>query len=426
MLLATGSRVILYLLAFFPHFAIIPAASQSNAASIFNLPLNQNLNFTFALNIPDDSSDLYFHLSGPTDYSWVAVGTGSKMKDSLMIVLYCSADGTNVTVSPRFASGEDEPVYSSSLAVDILDGTGVFDNTMTVNARCSNCTSWATGSLDLQSTSQDWIFGLGPTGSLAAMLRSNSKTAGIEQHSKYGVFTMDMVHATGGSGGLPTSYTTSVGSALSGHVISDSNWPSIIHALCACGALILFNPTGVVFLRILPKSVRWHWINQTLSSALAILGIVIGFYLSTMFTKSQSYSSSHQVLGILILLAILAQWAMGGWHHLVYRRTQSPTRFGVVHRYFGYVVFFLAVINGGIGLTWSYASRSVVIGYSVTVAVIGIGVIAVFSWARWNSRSDPKNPFNESFRLIGHQSGDDSNSYEGQDAGRSLGHHFNN
>lgn len=77
-------------------FVAVSAASNSNAASIFNLPLNQNsANYTFALNIPDGSTDLYFHLSGPTDYSWIAVGTGERMKNSLMIVLYSNADGTS-------------------------------------------------------------------------------------------------------------------------------------------------------------------------------------------------------------------------------------------------------------------------------------------------------------------------------------------
>lgn len=175
--------------------------------SIFNLPLQSNTaNYTFALNIPDGSTDLYFHLAGPTAYSWIAVGTGSEMADSMMFVMYSNADGTSefvqsrkygacradkfpfadVTVSPRLSSGEQEPVYSPSIAVDLLDGTGINNGMITVNARCSNCTSWSTGSLDLQSTSQPWIFGLGPTGSVAAMLQSNSKSASIERHSEYG------------------------------------------------------------------------------------------------------------------------------------------------------------------------------------------------------------------------------------------------
>lgn len=88
------------LLGFSLHFAITFATSKSNASSVFNLPLKQNLNYTFALNIPDGSSDLYFHLSGPTDYSWVAVGTGSRMENSLMIVLYSSADGKSRSCLP--------------------------------------------------------------------------------------------------------------------------------------------------------------------------------------------------------------------------------------------------------------------------------------------------------------------------------------
>lgn len=201
---------------------------------------------------------------------------------------------------------------------------------------------------------------------------------------------MNMVQATGGSGGLPTSYTTSSGSALSDRVTNDSNWPSIIHALCTCGAIILLMPTGVVFLRVAPRIVRWHWVNQTLSGGIALVGIVIGFYLSTMFTKSQHYGSAHQILGILILLAILVQWGMGFWHHLVYRRTQSPTKFGPIHRYFGHVVFLLAIINGGIGLAWSYASRSVIIGYSIGVVVVCVGLIAVLSWSRVVSKRNQK------------------------------------
>jgi hypothetical protein len=85
------------------HF--VSAASTSNAASIFNLPVKSGSNYTFALNIPDGSTDLYFHLSGPTSYSWIAVGTGSKMQDSLMIVIYSNADGSSESPETPFYPG---------------------------------------------------------------------------------------------------------------------------------------------------------------------------------------------------------------------------------------------------------------------------------------------------------------------------------
>ena len=49
--------------------------------------------FAFALNVEDDSNDLYFRLSGPSHNSWAAVGTGSVMAGSMMFVVYTSSDG---------------------------------------------------------------------------------------------------------------------------------------------------------------------------------------------------------------------------------------------------------------------------------------------------------------------------------------------
>jgi hypothetical protein len=52
-------------------------------------------NFTFAINLAQDSQDLFFHLSGPTKFSWIAVGTGKEMTNSLMFVTYANSDGSS-------------------------------------------------------------------------------------------------------------------------------------------------------------------------------------------------------------------------------------------------------------------------------------------------------------------------------------------
>ncbi|KAL1962257.1 hypothetical protein VTN77DRAFT_9847 [Rasamsonia byssochlamydoides] len=387
------------------------AKADSVPASVFILPLDNNSgNYTFALNIPENSEDVYFHLSGPASYSWIAVGTGTEMKDSLMFIVYSNAQGDGVTVSPRLATGETEPVFSSSLDVTELPGTGLSDNTMTVNARCSNCQRWKTGSLDLNSTAQPWIYALGPHSGNSVTLKSDSKTASIERHSEYGRFSMDMVLATGGSGGLPTSFTTAVGSAEIGQPHHDSNWPSIIHALAICGAFVLLMPAGVIFLRVFPASVRWHWVNQSLASILAIVGGLIGIYLSTMFTKSESFDSTHQVIGLICVAAVFVQWGLGFWHHRLFKITRQPTKYGPIHRYFGQIIIVLAVVNGGIGLTWSYASTRVIVGYIIVVVVIGVPVIAAVAWKRWTSREAKPEPGLMSEGFPGqYQAGYDSN-----------------
>lgn len=90
------------------------------------------------------------------------MGIGSSMSGSLIFLIYSSADGKNVTVSPRLgrycyipppfcasrtiaaallipmalARGHQEPGFDSSIQLEVLDGTGVAGGIMTANFRC--------------------------------------------------------------------------------------------------------------------------------------------------------------------------------------------------------------------------------------------------------------------------------------------------
>lgn len=70
---------------------------QHDPISVFvTSPGSGSRSYVFALNFPSNSEDIYFHLSGPAAYSWVAVGTGSEMKDSLMFIAYLNSTGNGV------------------------------------------------------------------------------------------------------------------------------------------------------------------------------------------------------------------------------------------------------------------------------------------------------------------------------------------
>lgn len=75
-------------------FSIITFARGQDAVYIGHLSTSSGT-FTFALNIADPviSQDVYFHMSGPSGYSWIGVGTGTMMQDSLMFVVYSNAVG---------------------------------------------------------------------------------------------------------------------------------------------------------------------------------------------------------------------------------------------------------------------------------------------------------------------------------------------
>lgn len=197
-----------------------------------------------------------------------------------------------------------------------------------------------------------------------------------------------MTQATGGTDGASilstslASVTTSSGASSDGDQTNDSNWPSIIHAVALSVAFIIIMPLGAVVLRIIPASVRWHWVNQSLATILVAIGGVIGLWLSTMYNKSKNYNSAHQILGLICVIAVFLQWGLGFCHHRQYKRNQMPTRYGSVHVYLGRLILVLAIVVGIIGLTWSAVVTSIVIIYAVISGVILIVVLGLVFWKR--------------------------------------------
>lgn len=195
-----------------------------------------------------------------------------------------------------------------------------------------------------------------------------------------------MTHATGGAGALPTSLTNAIGSKATGSQSLTSKYTSIFHAVLATVPLVLLLPTGVIFLRFFPGSVRWHWVSQTVSSVISAIGMAVGIFLSTLFNKSKDFGSGHQIIGYIICAGVITQWSLGFWHHRLYKQKQRPTRYGFVHRNMGHLIFIFAIMNGGIGLSWSQAATPVIISYSVPVGVVALVHLSLVVWERWERR----------------------------------------
>ncbi len=206
------------------------------------------------------------------------------MKGALFLIIYSSASGTNVTLSPRTASGEVEPVYDPSIHVQALVGTGITNGTMTFLGRCTNCRSWSNGgAIDMLSDAQDCIYGLAPEGPMT----SDDPAAPLNYHTNYGSFTMNLKQATSSTAsppllGMPGSMPSS-GSAL----VSDKstqNWTAIVHAVIMVGCFIGLLPLGVIFLRVMDK-VRWHAVNQALAAVGIVIGAGVGIYDSVRYNR---------------------------------------------------------------------------------------------------------------------------------------------
>jgi hypothetical protein len=93
------------------------------------------------LNIPQRTAssgngDIFFQISAPSNYEWAALGQGNGMVGANIFVIYTSAGGTNVTLSPRLATGYRTPAFNGDAQVALLEGSGVTDGKMVANVRC--------------------------------------------------------------------------------------------------------------------------------------------------------------------------------------------------------------------------------------------------------------------------------------------------
>jgi hypothetical protein len=89
------------------HIIATTALAQTTSTPVSRYCSTSNGDVCGSINVPDSGSDLFFQVKGSTDPGWVAVGVGSGMAGALIFVIYPSADGKNVTVSPRLGTYVD-------------------------------------------------------------------------------------------------------------------------------------------------------------------------------------------------------------------------------------------------------------------------------------------------------------------------------
>jgi len=105
-----------------------------------------NSDVCYKLNIPENTAssgngDIFFQISAPSSYNWVALGQGQRMAGANIFVVYTSAGGNNVTLSPRLATGYTPPSFNGDAEVTLLEGSGVSDGKMVANVRCKSLTT---------------------------------------------------------------------------------------------------------------------------------------------------------------------------------------------------------------------------------------------------------------------------------------------
>lgn len=75
-------------------------------------------------------------------------------------------------------------------------------------------------------------------------------------------------------------------------------------------------------------------------------------------SQSKNFDSAHQVIGLIIVAALVIQLGLGLVHHSMYARSKKPTPFGRIHFFLGPFIILLGIINGGVGINFAGKDRN--------------------------------------------------------------------
>ncbi|KAI9786139.1 MAG: hypothetical protein M1839_007549 [Geoglossum umbratile] len=445
----------------------LAAASSLTRAQLSSYCPSSSNGICYAVNVPSSTSssgsgDIFFQIKGPSNVQWIALGEGSGMSGANIFVVYSSASGTNVTLSPRLGSGHVEPTFNGNAQVTLLEGSGISGGQMVANVKCSSCSSWNGGRLDVSSSSSSWIWAV----KSGSAIKSDNNKVKISQHDNSGTFSFDLTKATGGNSDNPfvgssTPDPSATGSAASpsstsgrwgpfggwgggpfggngnnnpnsGNSGSNGNsdgssgssgssaalskttqkLQSIRTAHCVLMSLtfLVLLPIGAILMRVLsfPSLVYIHAIAQLFSLTLALAGFALGVWYVR--NTGQPFSSQpHYIFGTTIIGMLLLQPFFGFAHHAMFRQYGRKTFMTHIHVWWGRLILLLAVANGALGLKLGKSIRggmeAATITYSVIAAVIGtlyISVLLFFAWRK--SRTEEEKYERRTERRLGSMS----------------------
>ncbi|MCJ1472585.1 hypothetical protein MMC13_001234 [Lambiella insularis] len=387
-------------------------ASTAIAQTVKNCP---QTGVCYSVNVPavsasSGSGDIYIQITAPSSMQWVGLGQGGRMAGSNILIIYSDSHGQNVTLAPRLGTGNFEPEYNSAAHFSLLEGSGISNNIMTANVRCSSCSSWNGGSMSFTDSASSWIWAV-KNG--AAIASDSASLTDLSQHDAANSFNFDLTKATGGnslnpfisrasSNGVTTSgsassaatgTSSSSGSSSNGSGCDSGNGSeqqlkqmrAVAHGVIMGLACLVFFPFGALSIRFLSvKGTVWiHATAQLFAYTLAVVGTGIGIWLAV---TEGALSSTHPIIGLAVLSALFLQPFLGLLHHFVYRRTKRRTLWAVAHVWWGRAFILLGAINGAPGLKLSCHPIGAAIGYGVIAVVLILAYVAVVLFYRRRSR----------------------------------------
>ncbi|EMD38635.1 hypothetical protein CERSUDRAFT_135562 [Gelatoporia subvermispora B] len=356
-----------------------------------------------------NQSTVIYTMRSLNQLGWMAIGFGTRMQDSSMVILWPNANGS-VTLSQRQAPGEVEPLPDSSptrrARLVPQDYSPDVIPTLAFEIAQSNDTV----------QQLIWAFGITPP--------DPDPSANIEQHLDAGQFSLNLTKILDNSDATPSPSSSllpapATSSVLPPPVDSDpSSPPQFVHpsrnssllkahaVLSSIGFLVILPLAALVARWSRTITARWvsvHWfITLVLGLPFATIGWVLG-PLAVAQRRSAHMVSLHQVrrrcfvaanihwtesefdgqiCGVILYPLLLMQISSGIFvsvRHVKDGRTHPPRN--VLHVILGLVILSLSVVDGFTGAK-SYATLS---STSTTTTATAISTACIVWAAIWGT-----------------------------------------
>ncbi|KAI0661383.1 CBD9-like protein [Cubamyces menziesii] len=292
--------------------------------------------------------------TGQADLGWMAMGFGSTMANTPMVIMWPNSDGS-ITLSQRTAPGEVMPTVDSNpprvasadpSASDLTGSTPKMTFTIPSNGDAAQTIIWAFGTTNPNDAAVD---------------------ATLDQHIDSGPTRIDLSQPLSSSGGDQNPVTDP--NATSGSIsvpLQPFQKMIIAHGLlCTIGFLILLPFGGLLARYARTFTNTWftgHWIVQFgLAGPVIVTGVGLGIG-AVAKAKAPHLDDDHKKWGVAIFVLYFAQIALGAIIHFF-----KPTSWTVgkrrplqnyMHAVFGILIVGLAFyqVRSGFRTEWPKTS----------------------------------------------------------------------
>lgn len=314
--------------------------------------------------------------TGAANLGWMAIGFGTQMPNTPMVIMWANADGT-ITLSQRQAPATvmptpvANPPHVATPAPQLSSLTGSQPKLVFTIPGAAAVTNLI------------WAFG--------TTKPAEPADSTLLQHIQSGTFTLDLTKtlpgggAAGGIGGI--NGTSAIPLPRGSLNIPFLPYQKLIiaHAAIVSLGFLILLPSGVLLARLTRtynnKWFKGHWILQFgLAGPAIIIGCVLGF-LAVHEQGGGETHTPHKKIGQILLALYLVQCALGAFIHFVKIKVlfnRPPQNY--IHALLGLTILGLAFYQARLGFTqeWPNATGRPPVSNAVSIAwIVLLAMVAV-------------------------------------------------